>query len=230
MKKTTFSLGKRLIVLGIVAILVTLTACSGGGTTPPASSSPVVKPPASSAAPPASSAAPTSTGGFSLPTTKIVISVPPAPPATPTGPPLTGSPKPGNPFMVAPKANAVYPTNSVFSQVDVSNIYIVSAKRPNAVGEGHVAFYMDMDVPTTAGQKADALPSPAPSGFKGKVAVVDSLDYGVSMANYSWTKVSNGNHTFGAQLVQNDGTPFNPPIFTQVTVTVNVPSPSPTAK
>jgi len=117
-------------------------------------------------------------------------------------------------------------------------MYIVKRSDKNVEGQGHVVFYMDMLPITTPGAKAGVLPSPAPTGAK--VAIGDTqANIVLTGAIYTFTGVSNGNHTFAAQLVQNDDTPFNPPLVWK-TVTVNVnkpaaspapsPSPSPTTK
>jgi hypothetical protein len=117
-------------------------------------------------------------------------------------------------------------------------MYIVARNATNVVGQGHVDFYLDMTPPTTAGAKAGVLPSPAPTGAK--VAIADAqANIVYTGATYTFTGVSNGNHTFAAQLVQNDDTPFNPPIIwapVQITVAKPAaspapsPSPSPTTK
>jgi hypothetical protein len=64
----------------------------------------------------------------------------------------------------------------VYSQIDVSNFYIVAKSTKNVEGQGHVVFYMDMDIPVEPGKSAELLPSPAPSGFKGKLFVGDSIE------------------------------------------------------
>ena len=91
----------------------------------------------------------------------------------------------------------------------------------NKEGEGHLNFYMDMDVPITAGIKA-TLPSPTPAGFKGKIYVGSNSSVQQNLG-YQWAAVPNGNHTFGAQIVQNDDTPLTPPIWGIVTVNVQGP-------
>jgi hypothetical protein len=106
-------------------------------------------------------------------------------------------------------------------------MYIVARSDKNVEGQGHVDFYLDMTPPTTAGVKAGVLPSPAPTGAK--VFIADAQAYIVfTGATYTFTGVSNGNHTFAAQVVQNDDTPFNPPIiWAPVQFTVAKPAATP---
>ncbi len=219
MRKTAFSLGKSLLAISICVLLVALTACGGGGT-PAASSAPAsATPPAASATPPTSAAPAASYAPYTPPPK------PPELPATPTGPPLKGTPIVGSRgLLLAPKPG-VWASNSVYSQVDVGNIYIVTRNATNIAGQGHIDFYLDMDIPITTGKKAGVLPSPLPDGFKGKVYIGDSISVQQTQS-YTWSGVSNGNHTFGAQVVQNDDTPFNPPIWAKVEITVQGPTPA----
>jgi len=110
-------------------------------------------------------------------------------------------------------------------------MYIVKSSTTNVEGQGHVVFYLDMD-PITTG-KADVMPSPAPKGAKIYVAdkAADIASSSVSNgAFYTFTKVADGDHKFSAQLVQNDGTPFSPPlVYKTVLVTTKVPAPATTA-
>lgn len=219
MKKTAIGLGKRLMVLALVTILVALTAC-GGGTTPPASSTPPAsaKPPASSAAAPGSSAPPS----------KVVV----------VKPPVTGPPVIVDRLIVVPKDGSTVVSNVFQCQLFYSNFNIVAPPNPvkNNPGDGHLNFYLDVDpVPIDAGKPA-VLPSPLPSGYKGKIARAWDSNTQLNML-WLWKEVPNGNHTLGAQLVNNDDTPLSPPVWDKVTIVVNgpfasgkAPSPSPTAK
>jgi hypothetical protein len=202
-KKTAFSLGKRLLVISICVLLVALTAC--GGTTPP--------PPATSAAPPVTTTAPP-------------VSIPPTTKPVVVKPPLTGKPTiPGGKLLLSPKDGVEVFANTIQIQLDYSNFYIKPRGTTNNVGEGHINFYIDVDpVPTTAGQPA-ILPSPLPEGYKGKIYIGDTSMVDQLMG-YIWPGIPNGNHTIAVQLVQNDNTPFDPPIWDKATIKVSGPYPS----
>lgn len=197
MKKTALRLGKRLLAFSIVAVLVALTACGGGAAPPASSAPPASKPPVASspALPPVS-------------TEKVVVVKPPV-----TGPPVV----PGGKFLIMPKDGATVESNTIYAQVDYANINIMPGSSTNKVGEGHVNFYLDVDpVPIEAGKPA-ILPSPVPAGWK----IFRGWDTNtVQQQAYIWRGIPNGNHTFAAQLVQNDDTPFNPPIWGKAAVTI----------
>jgi hypothetical protein len=130
--------------------------------------------------------------------------------------------------MAAPTDGKSFETNAIYVQLDLTNVNLVNPKPVNVEGEAHVNFYVDYVPPTTPGSKG-ALPSPVPTGariYVGGSSIAQNL-------GYQWTKLSNGNHTLSAQVVQNDDTPFNPPLFDSVKVTVNYTAPpasSPAAK
>lgn len=196
MKKTAFSLGKRLLAISVCVLLVALTACGPATTTS-------LTPDASKSASP-SSAAPAPTG-------KIVVVPPPV-----KGPPVVIM---GN-LILAPKDGDTKFSNDVWVQLDLTNINLVNAKATNAEGEGHVIFYQDMVVPIETGKTA--YPSPIPTGGK---AVKTGSNIAQNLG-YQWRYIPNGNHTFGAQVVQNDDTPFNPPIWAIAKVNIQGQFPS----
>ncbi len=204
MKKTAIRLGKRLLAFSIVAVLVALTACGGGAAPPASSATPVAsKPPVASA--PATSAAPVSTA-------KVVV----------VRPALTGPPRlaPGETsFIKMPKDGATLEVNTLYVMFTLENMHIMPASSTNVQGHGHINFYLDVDpIPIEQGKPA-ILPSPLPTGYTGKI-YRGWDDKVASEAAYIWRGVPNGVHTFGAQAVQNDDTPFNPPIWGKVTVTL----------
>jgi hypothetical protein len=72
--------------------------------------------------------------------------------------------------------------------------------------DGHIHFYIDTEIPTTAGKPA---------------FTSDSSKYHAgSETAYTWPDVKAGEHTFGVQLVNSDHTPLDPPVTASVTVTV----------
>jgi len=74
-------------------------------------------------------------------------------------------------------------------------------------GEGHIHYYIDAgEVPTKDGQPA--------------VTSDNRTYHAQATKDYTWPNVSAGEHTFAAQLVNNDHTPLRPPVIAQVTVTV----------
>jgi hypothetical protein len=118
-----------------------------------------------------------------------------------------------------PKDNSTVESNTIYAQVDYANINIVPASSTNKEGEGHINFYLDVDpIPIEVGKPA-ILPSPLPTGYKGKIYRGWDTNV-VQQQAYIWKGVPNGVHIFGAQLVQNDDTPFNPPFWGKSTVTI----------
>lgn len=92
--------------------------------------------------------------------------------------------------------------------VEVGDFKIVDKLgQPAAPGEGHVHYYLDViQVPTDPGQPA---------------ITADETEYHAeATTSYTWQGVRPGTHTFGVQLVNNDHTPLEPPVFDQVMVTV----------
>jgi hypothetical protein len=118
-----------------------------------------------------------------------------------------------------PKDVSTVESNTIYAQVDYANINIMPPSSTNKEGEGHINFYLDVDpVPIEAGKPA-ILPSPLPTGYKGKIFIGYDTNVQQQQA-YIWKGVPNGAHVFAAQLVQNDNTPFNPPIWGKAAVTI----------
>ena len=184
MKKTAFSPGKRLLAISVCVLLVALTACGGSPAPSPTPTAPATTAPATSAAP--------------KPTGKVAVT-----PLPVKGPPVVIM---GN-LILAPKDGDTKFSNDIWVQLDLTNINLVNANPTNAEGYGHVIFYQDMVVPIETGKTA--YPSPIPTGGK---AVKTGSNIAQNLG-YQWRYIPNGNHTFGAQVVQNDDTPFNPPIW-----------------
>ncbi|OGO15629.1 MAG: hypothetical protein A2Z02_07035 [Chloroflexi bacterium RBG_16_48_7] len=81
--------------------------------------------------------------------------------------------------------------------VDVNNFKLVNKPgEPNVTGEGHIHYFLDID----------------PSVKPGKPSLIDDAIYAESVETiYFWPQVGKGQHTFWAELVNNDHTPLNPP-------------------
>ena len=119
--------------------------------------------------------------------------------------------RPGEP---QPIVNIVMPTDNMTLQsgditvlAQVLNFDLVANMgEPAAEGEGHIHFYLDVEVPTTPGEPA----------------VTDEGTFHVTEnATFTWEDIGPGEHTFAVQLVNNDHTPLDPPVFAEVTVIVS---------
>ncbi len=131
-----------------------------------------------------------------------------APPAPPPPPASTLS-------ISTPTAGATFDPGSVSLSIAVGNLKLVKGDNlPKAPGEGCIIYYLDVTIPTTAGQSALS----APGTFK------ESIE-----TSNTWANLAPGTHTLGVQLVQNDHTPFNPPVYSSVSVTIKEPPAQTTA-
>lgn len=119
----------------------------------------------------------------------------------------THSPMP-NPSVeiVDPVNGTKVPEGEVSIHIDITNFDIVDKLGEDPVtGEGHIHYYMDVDVPTDQGEPA----------------VTAEGTYAVSTEEtHTWSNVTPGTHTFAVQLVANDHTPLEIPVVDQVSVTV----------
>lgn len=106
----------------------------------------------------------------------------------------------------SPSEGAELTLGDITVEVDVSNFEIVGNLGEATVeGEGHLHFYMDVEVPTTPGEPA----------------VTEEGTYAVGTSTmHTWENVQPGEHTFAVQLVNNDHTPLEPPVMDKVTVQV----------
>jgi hypothetical protein len=127
--------------------------------------------------------------------TNFALFVPAAPPPS-TAPTLK---------IGTPTAGASLDSGTVSISIITTNIALVANNRPNAAGEARAIYYLDVPIPTTLGQSAFSA--------TGTYRETDSW-------TNIWTDLAPGTHTLGVQLVQNDHTPFNPPVFATVTVIV----------
>ncbi len=115
--------------------------------------------------------------------------------------------------ITQPQNGATITGSDVTVSIQVSNFNLVDKLgQGNVAGEGHVHYFIDVTAPTTPNQPAVTTPGTY-------VATVAT--------SYTWTNVSAGMHTFSVELVNNDHTPLNPPIVSQVMITVQVTGGSP---
>jgi hypothetical protein len=119
----------------------------------------------------------------------------------PTAPPVT------TPTLkiTSPLTGTSVDSGNITLSINAGNISLVADNRPNAAGEGRVIYYLDVPIPTTAGA----------STFSAAGTYKES-DSNTTI----WTDLAPGTHVIGVQLVQNDHTPFSPPVFATVSITV----------
>lgn len=235
---------KRAVLYGLVISLIILAlAISGCKTTtspasPASTGSPTASPttaaqqrPGFNGTPPARSATPTPTPSPSAvaatPSSAGSLSPSPSPSsAISTAIPIL--PQGGTSVIVGdtpiilitmPLNVSIVPAGDVTVSTVVSNFNLVKGTgQGNAVGEGHIIYYMDVTPPTMQGQ----------------TATTGAGTYAESTAtSYTWHNVQPGFHYFSVQLVNNDSTPLLPAIKVTVYVTVQATSqsnssPSPT--
>lgn len=105
-----------------------------------------------------------------------------------------------------PKNGATVSPGDVKISVDVKNFDLVNKLgQANVAGQGHIHYYMDVAVPKTPGKPAET----ASGTF---VPTVNK--------SYTWKNVQPGQHTFSAQLANNDHTPVIPLAYDTINVTV----------
>ncbi len=105
-----------------------------------------------------------------------------------------------------PKDGDTVAPGAVTVSVDVSN-FIVSGEGTGPInnqGAGHIVYYIDTDPPTKQGEPA-----------------VTEIYRSTAELSQRWKSVTEGNHTFSAQLVNNDDTPLDPPVTDTVKVNVS---------
>lgn len=108
-------------------------------------------------------------------------------------------------IQITTPANFAYVTpGDVTISVNVANFNLVDKLgQPAALGEGHIHYYIDVPVPTMAGQPATT----ASGTFAATTAT-----------SYTWHNVSAGPHEFMVQLVNNDNTPLDPRVVAEIVV------------
>ena len=108
-----------------------------------------------------------------------------------------------------PSLGASFDIGNVTISIGVENLNLVQATKPNIPGEGHIIYYLDVAIPTTPGKSA-------------LTATGTYLESQIS--SQTWTNLVPGVHNLGVQLVQNDNTPFDPPIYSALNVSVSPPA------
>ncbi|PVV85220.1 hypothetical protein DD509_02795 [Dehalogenimonas alkenigignens] len=109
-----------------------------------------------------------------------------------------------------PAAGASFEAGTVSVSISAGNLKLISGQSANIPGEGRAIYYLDVSIPTAPGQSALTAPG----------TYVES-----ALTSYTWNNLAPGTHTIGVQLVQNDRTPFNPPVYASVSVTIAQPPP-----
>ncbi len=133
-----------------------------------------------------------------------------------TGFALLALPAPQSPpqlLISTPATNTTFEAGGVTLSIIVNNLKLVAADGAAVTGEGRIVYYLDVAIPTRPGQSALT----APGTFVKTVA-----------SSNTWLNLSPGAHSLGVQLVQNDNTPFDPPIYSTVSIMVNAPAAIPT--
>jgi hypothetical protein len=113
--------------------------------------------------------------------------------------------------ILTPRAGAELRPGGITVAVSIQNFFVVTAGGIPARGQGHLHYYLDTTIPTVPGA-----PAVAPEGRYYKESTETSV---------LWKSLPPGVHTFGVQLVNNDHTPFEPPVTAELTV--NIPAPPP---
>ncbi|MEE8419329.1 MAG: twin-arginine translocation signal domain-containing protein, partial [Dehalococcoidales bacterium] len=94
-------------------------------------------------------------------------------------------PAPASVTITSPSSGAVIEGDSVMISVMLSNFSLVPLGSENAEGEGHIHYYLDVDIPTAQGQ-------PAVTAAGTYMATTDT--------SVTWEDLEPGNHTLGVQL------------------------------
>ncbi len=107
--------------------------------------------------------------------------------------------------ITEPKNASTISAGDVMVSVEVKNFTLVDKLgKPNVAGEGHLHYYMDVNVPMTPGKPAvTAVGTFAPT----------------TNTTFTWKNVTAGNHNFSVQLANNDHTPLIPLVYSTVNIT-----------
>lgn len=110
--------------------------------------------------------------------------------------------------ITSPVNGALFDTGTVTLSINVENLTLLGGSRPNIAGEGRVIYYLDVEIPIEQGKPAITSPG----------TFIDA-----AVTSRTWTNLAPGTHSLGIQLVQNNRTPFNPPVTAVLYVTVTSP-------
>ena len=140
------------------------------------------------------------------PTTPSISTTTTSVPATTSGTPSTTPAGPPSIQITSPGSGNKFGIGSVTVAVLVSNFNLVDKTgSPNATGEGHLVYYLDVDPPVAAGLPALTTPG---------------TYFSSAQVSYAWTNIGSGQHKFAVQLVNNDNTPLNPPVTASASLLV----------
>jgi hypothetical protein len=116
---------------------------------------------------------------------------------TPGGPPQLS--------IVNPADGDTLPPGMVYLAVEVGGFIVsrVDMGVVNRAGEGHLMYYMDETPPTDPG---------VPATTERSIVSTDT--------NHLWKNITEGQHTFSVQLVNNDDTPLDTPVTATVTLDI----------
>jgi hypothetical protein len=110
-------------------------------------------------------------------------------------------------LIMSPESGFVSNTGDVTITVKVLSFTLVEkVGQTNVVGEGHIVYYLDVDVPKTQGAQATTAQD----------------TYAVTSAtSHTWHSLKAGHHMLRVQLVNNNNTPLSDPIFASVGIDVD---------
>jgi hypothetical protein len=109
-------------------------------------------------------------------------------------------------LIMSPESGFISNTGDVTITVKVLSFALVEkVGLPNVAGEGHIIYYLDVDVPKI--QDAQA-------------TTVSGTYAATSATSYTWHGLKAGHHMLRVQLVNNNNTPLSDPVFASVGIDV----------
>jgi hypothetical protein len=121
---------------------------------------------------------------------------------------LSGCILQGSPTLhiIAPTDGATLISTNVTINVAVGNFSLVNKiGQTNQNGQGHLNYFLDLPPPTNQDQPALTTPGTYVT---------------TSATHHTWENISPGQHYFSVELVNNNNTPLNPPVYDYVQITV----------